>query len=160
MSARASAAVLPAPATRPTRRRPTAPARRPTPARGRRSGDIASRTVGAVSRLPESPAVRGMARSRIWIAVIGVLLAGIVTVNVVTVSLGAGLSRTQGEIQRLERQNTILRSQAVNAVSIPTVRAEADRARMITPPTDEIRFITHSPENFAAAAQRLAAKGG
>jgi len=160
MSGRASAAVLPAPATSPGRRRPVAPARRPAPARKRRSGEIASRTAEAVGRLPESPAIRGMARSRIWIAVVGLLLAGIVAVNVVTVSLGAGLSKTQTEIQKLERENTILRSQAINAVSIPTVQAEAGQAGMVTPPTEEINFVTHSPEHFAAAAQRLAAQGG
>jgi hypothetical protein len=101
-----------------------------------------------------------MARSRIWIGVIGALLAGIVAVNVVTVSLGAGLSQTQTEIQKLERQNTILRSQAINAVSIPTVQTEAGKAGMVNPPTDEINFTTHSPEHFAAAARRLAAQGG
>lgn len=162
-AARASAAVLPAPATRPygpTRTRPAAPARQRPPARKRRSGDLASKTVGAVGRLPESPAVRGMAKSRIWIGVIGVLLAGIVAVNVITVSLGADLSHTQVQIQKLERENTILGSQAVNAVSIPTVQAEAGEAGMVTPPTEEINFLTHSPEHFAAAAERLAAQGG
>lgn len=101
-----------------------------------------------------------MSRSRLWIVVIGALLAGIVAINVVAVSYGTQASRNQSAIQELERKNSILRSAGVNAVSMPTVLGEASEAGMAHPDPTAIRYLEHSPSDIAAAAQRLAAEGG
>jgi hypothetical protein len=138
----------------PGRRRPAAPAR---PAQRRR---LVGRGAHAVGRLPESSAVRRISGSRIWIAVIGVLLIGIVLVNVLTVSYGAMASRVETNIEKLERQNSILTSATTRKLSMPRVRAAAADAGMVVPATTEIHYREYGPEVFAAAAQRLAAEGG
>ena len=165
MAARA-ATVLPAPSRR------VAPSRRPTrpvPARNPRrrsspgrtdSPGLVGRSARAAMRLPDSGAVRGVSRSRLWIVVIGLLLAGIVAVNVVAVSYATQASQNQSAIQELERQNSILRSAGIEAISMPTVITEASEAGMAHPDPTSIRYLEHSPSDIAAAAQRLAAEGG
>lgn len=111
-------------------------------------------------RLPDSGAVRGVSRSRLWIVVIGLLLTGIVAVNVVAVSFATQASRNQSAIQELERENSILRSAGVEAISMPTVISEAADTGMAHPDPTTIRYLEHSPSDIAAAAQRLAAEGG
>lgn len=111
-------------------------------------------------RLPDSGAVRGVSQTRLWIVVLGLLLAGIVAVNVVAVSFATQASRNQSAIQELERENSILRSAGIEAVAMPTVLTEASEAGMARPDPTTIRYIEHSPSDFAAAAQRLAAEGG
>jgi hypothetical protein len=113
-----------------------------------------------VGRLPESAAVRRISGSRLWIALIGALLIGIVGINVLTVSYGSMASQIERDIEKLERQNSILGSQTTRSLSMPRVRAAASSAGMYAPATDEIRYREFGPEVFAAAAQRLAAEGG
>lgn len=156
-----------APATLPPRRR-RSPVRRPEPGRRRPAAPVrpvqrrrlVGRSAHAVGRLPESPAVRRISQSRLWIALIGVLLIGIVLVNVLTVSYGAMASRVETNIEKLERQNSILTSATTRALSMPRVRNAAAEAGMLVPATTEIKYREFGPEVFAAAAQRLAAEGG
>ncbi len=154
------------PAQIPSRRRlRPAPARRPAGPNRRRRGagrnrTLIGRTAHAVTNLPESGAVIGISRSRLWIAVIGVILIGIVGINLVTVSYGSMASRFETQIQELEQRNSILRSSEAAATSMPRVREAALSAGMAVPATDEIRYRSFAPGDFAAAAQRLAADGG
>ncbi len=155
----------PAPATLPRRRRrpqhQTSPGRRRTanrqPERRRR---LVGRSAHVVGRLPESAAVRKISGSRLWIAVIGLMLIGIVAINVLTVSYGAMASGVETKIETLERQNAIVGSSTTRALSMPRIRNAASAAGMVSPATDEIRYREFGPEVFAAAAQRLAAEGG
>ncbi len=151
-----------APATLPPRRRPqhqTTPGRRRSANHRPERRRLVGRGAHVVGRIPESAAVRKISGSRIWIAVIGLLLIGIVAINVLTVSYGAMASRVETNIQTLERQNAILGSANTRALSMPRVRNAATAAGMSAPATDEIRYREFGPEVFAAAAQRLAAEG-
>lgn len=165
MPARA-ATVLPEPSRRtvPSRRpvRPAparAPRRRAAPGAAPATG-LVGRSARAAARIPDSGAVRGVSRSRLWIVVIGLLLAGIVAVNVVAVSYATQASGNQSAIQELERENSILRSAGIEAVSMPAVASEASAAGMAKPDPTTIKYLEYSPSDIAAAAQRLAAEGG
>jgi hypothetical protein len=156
-----------APGRRPATGRPH-PARRQAPAR-RRSGTavrrtrtqgLVGRTANAVTALPETGAVRRIARGRAWIAIIGVLLIGIVAINVVTVSYGAMSSRIGTDTAELQRQNSILSSQITTSLSMPRVRDAAASAGMAMPAGDQIIYRQYQPGDIAAAAERLAAEGG
>lgn len=163
-SSRIRGSVLPARMPARRRLRP-APASRPAGRDRRRRGahrsrSLIGRTAHAVTHLPESGAVVGISRSRLWIAVIGVILIGIVGINLVTVSYGSMASRFETQIQELEQRNSILRSSEAAATSMPRIRNAALDAGMAVPATDEIRYRSFAPGDFAAAAQRLAADGG
>ena len=110
--------------------------------------------------LPDSGAVKGLSRTRTWIVVIAILLTGLVAVNLVAVSFGTEASRNLTQTQALERRNAILESTGIAAISVPEVREGATEMGMISPDPTTVRFVEHSPEDVAAAAQRLAAEGG
>lgn len=158
----AAGAALPSALPSPSRRRrSTTTRRRPVaPPRGRPTRRIVGRTAHVVTHLPESSAVVGMSRSRVWIAVIGVLLIGIVGINVLTVSYGSMASNVEAEIDGLQRRNAILKSNETTALSMPRVREAALAAGMTVPDPIDIEYRTYRPGDITAAAQRLAAEGG
>ncbi len=158
--ARRAAAPARVPARKaPPRRKPapkTAPARRP----GGQLIPLAVGTAGAVRRLPDSSLMVRLTRGRAWIAVLGVLLAGIVAVNVATLSLAATLGGIDANTLALEQENSLLRSRDARLVGSVRIRHDAAGLGLATAPSDEIEYLEAGPEDVATAAQRLAAAGG
>jgi hypothetical protein len=168
---KAAAAPARAPSRKaPARRKPVkvqlaparqAPARRAAPARrpGGQLIPIAVGTATVVRHLPDSSLVVRMTRGRLWIGVLGVLLAGIVAVNVVTLSLSAAAGHIDQNIQALEEENSLLRSRDAQRTGSARVRHEAGALGLAPATTDQINAVTASPKDVAVAAQRLAAAG-
>jgi hypothetical protein len=171
MAAAATARRAPAPARRPRRKRPAlataparkAPARKPAPPRrapARRPGDqlipIAVGTAAAVRGLPDSGLVVRMTRGRTWIAVLGVLLAGIVTLNVITLSIAAGAGHVDRNIQALDEENSLLRSRDAQRSGAARVRHDAAGLGLSAAPVDEVEYVRASTGDVATAARRLA----
>jgi len=161
-------------AAAPARRAParTAPARR-TPARSpqrtrpkpkRATGGqlipiAVGRTAGAVRHLPDSGLVMRMTRGRAWIGVLGVMLAGIVALNVVTLSFAASSGHIDKNIQALDQENPLLRARDAQISGASRVRAEATAQGLIMPSADLTRFVQAGPNDIATASRRLAAAG-
>ena len=143
-----------APARKPARARP-APARRP-------GGQLIPIAVGAASaarHLPDSSLMMRMARGRAWIAVLGVLLVGIVAVNVITLSLSAAAGHIDQNIMALEQENSLLRGRVAQRSGSARVRSEATALGLTPSTTDQIMAVKAGPHDVAVAAQRLAAAG-
>ena len=87
---------------------PSAPRRKPRRAAGGQLIPLAGRTAVAVRQLPDSGLIVRMTRGRAWIAVLGVLLVGIVALNVVTLSFAASSGKIDEQITALEQENSIL----------------------------------------------------
>jgi hypothetical protein len=175
----ATATARRAPAAAPPRRKPralkAAPARnaaaapaRKVPARhrapARRPGGqlipIAAGAATAVRQLPDSGLIVRMTRGRLWIGVLGVLLAGIVAINVVTLSLSASAAHIERNIQALEEENPILRSRDAERSGVTRVRHDAAALGLSTATSDQIGYLRASRDDAAVAAQRLAAAAG
>jgi hypothetical protein len=141
-----------------------APARRPAPKRQPAVRPklvvVAGRTAGAVRQLPDSSLVVRMTRGRAWIAVLGVLLVGIVALNVVTLSFAASAGKIDEQITTLENENSMLESRVAERYSTARVRGEAAQLGLAMPPTEEPHVIELRPNDVATAAARLAAAGG
>ena len=151
-----------APAKAPARR---APARRPAPKRAPANGRpklavVAGRTAVAVSQLPDSGLVVRMTRCRAWIAVLGVLLVGIVALNVATLSFAASAGKIDEQITSLEQENSMLESREAKYFSTARIRNEGAAAGLAMPTTEDPRPISFEPADVATAASRLAAAGG
>ena len=141
--------------------RKSAPARRGTPTR-RPGGQLIPIAVGAASaarNLPDSNLMVRMTRGRAWIAVLGVLLVGIVAVNVITLSLSAAAGHIDQNITALEQENPLLRSRVAQRDGAARVRSEAGALGLAPASTDQIEAVTAGPHDVAVAAQRLAAAG-
>ncbi len=169
-----------APARAPRRRRPAlaaaparqapvrkAPTRKPAPARrkapARRPGGqlipIAVGTATAVRNLPDSGLVVRMTRGRAWIGVLGVLLAGIVALNVITLSLAAGAGHIDQNIQALDEENSILRSRDAQRSGADRIRQDAAGLGLSAAAVDQVGSAQASPHDVETAARRLAAAG-
>lgn len=155
---RTAPAPRPSRTTPPPRRRP-APKRQPVTTRPKLAV-VAGRTAGAVRQLPDSSLVVRMTRGRAWIAVLGVLLVGIVALNVVTLSFAASAGKIDEQITTLENENSMLESRVAERYSTARVRGEAAQMGLAMPNTEEPHVIELRPHDVATAAARLAAAGG
>jgi len=148
---------------KPARKAPTrAPSRVKTRAKTARSVGgqlipLAGRTAVAVGQLPDSGLVVRMTRGRAWIAVLGLLLVGIVALNVVTLSFAASTGDIDANITALEQENPVLRSIEARNLGTGQIRQAAVPLGLAMAPTDTIQVIEAGPDDVAVAAQRLAA---
>jgi hypothetical protein len=154
----------PAPARRapaPARR----PAQRPRPRPKRSTGGqliplAVGRTAATVRHLPDSGLVVQMTRGRAWIAVLGVLLVGIVALNVLTLSFAATAGKVDAQIAELDRELSVLGGREAQLYSTDRIRGEAAEHGLAMPTTEEPHVIEAGPGDVAKAAARLAAAGG
>ena len=142
----------PAPA-RPAARRVSGPLR-PAPA-----GPAVRRgTTGVFERiraLPETRLVDGLLRGRVWIWLIGVLLGGIVAMQVSLLKLNAGISRAVTTTATLERQNANIEAEIARLSSGDRVRAAAIADGMITPLPGGVEYLRSRGDRDATRAARL-----
>ncbi len=151
----------PAPARKPARK---APARAPQRARpkvrrnpGARVIPLAGRTAVAVVQLPDSGLIVQMTRGRLWIGVLGLLLAGIVALSVVNLSFNANAARIDAQITALQEENNVLEARQATRYSIDRLRSAGRQAGLIQPAITDTRFVEFDRDTLATAAQRLAA---
>jgi hypothetical protein len=152
---RRAAAARPAPVRAPHRAKP----RTRLPGGGQLIPLAVGRTAVAVSQLPDSGLVVRMTRGRAWIGVLGVLLAGIVALNVITLSFAASSSRIDEQITTLEEENSILRGRDARLSGVGRVRIAAGQLGLAMPSSEETRIVSAKRGDVATAAQRLAAAG-
>jgi hypothetical protein len=137
---------------RPVARRVSGPMR-PAPA----GPAIRRGTTGVFERiraLPETRFVDGLLRGRAWIWLIGILLGGIVAMQVSLLKLNAGISRAVTTSATLERQNADLEAEIARLSSGDRVRAAAAEDGMITPLPGGVGYLTARGEKDATRAAR------
>jgi uncharacterized membrane protein YgcG len=116
----------------------------------------AVRSAGAVRDLPDSGLIVRLTRGRGWIAVLCALLGGIVTLNVLSLSLNAGSGRTSLQIDQLKTEVSSLRAQIDERLSAVKVQAEAARLGLANPDPRAITFLSAANANAARLAHLLA----
>ena len=147
-----------APARRSAPRRVSGPLR-PMPAAAPAAGAVRRGSTGVFERiraLPETRLVDGLLRGRAWIWLIGVLLGGIVAMQVSLLKLNAGISRAVTTASTLERQNADFEAQIARLSSGDRVRDTAIGKGMITPAPGAIEFLRARPgRDDRMAARRM-----
>ena len=143
------------------RRSTAAPVRRPVPVRrpGGQLIPIAVGTASAVRSLPDSGLVVRLTRGRAWIGVLGVLLVGIVALNVVTLSLAASAGHIDQNIQALAEENSLLRSRDAQKSGAARIRQDAARLGLSAAALNQVGAVQAGPQDVETAARRLAAAG-
>jgi hypothetical protein len=116
----------------------------------------AVRSAGAVCDLSDSGLIVRLTRGRGWIAVLCALLVGIVTLNVLSLSLNAGSGRTSLQIDELKTEVSSLRAQIDERLSAVKVQAEAARLGLANPDPRAITFLSAANANAARLAHLLA----
>lgn len=162
-SARASATAAPARkspsrnglVTAPSRHK-ASPRRRPRVGLAGAAGH-AGRAAVAVTQLPESGLIHRLTRGRVWIAVLGVLLVGIVALNVVTLSFAASAGKVQESNLVLSKENSMLAGLEAKKYGQEIQRHEAAEQGLVMSTAAEPQDVTARPTDAAEAAVRLAA---
>ena len=159
-----TAVARPAPA--PARKAPARAPGRAKPKTKRAVGGqlipLAGRTAVAVGQLPDSGLVVRMTRGRAWIAVLGVLLAGIVTLNVITLSFAASSGEIDAGITALDQENSILRGRDARLYGTGAMRNAAGALGLAMPPHTRSTSPTPVPATSPprrSASRRLPAAG-
>src|SRR3954470_18069247 len=150
--ARGAAATVHAPA----RTRPTP---RPAPAR-RRSGAVARpATRVAVPRYDFVSILDRLLRGPAYIAVIGILLAGIVFFNVDVLELNHGIARTDTRASQLKRQNAALTLQLAKLGSSERIQRVALQRGLVLPQPGDVRYLRSNHNDAARALRVMTAPG-
>jgi hypothetical protein len=119
----------------------------------RRSG-----TTGLFARvraLPEHRVVDRLLRSRLWIWALGLLLGGIVTMQVSLLKLNSGISRAVETTATLERQNAALESSIARLSSPDRIETGATTLGMVMPPAGDVEYVSPGGGDAARAVQRM-----
>jgi hypothetical protein len=119
----------------------------------------AGRAAVAVTQLPESGLIHRLTRGRAWIGLLGVLLVGIVALNVVTLSFAASSGKVEAVNTELGKENSMLQSLAAKKYGQARMRAEAANLGLALPTEADAQpqLITARKSDFGEAAARLKA---
>jgi hypothetical protein len=127
------------------------------PAAAPAAGAVRRGSTGVFERiraLPETRLVDGLLRGRVWIWLIGILLGGIVAMQVSLLKLNAGISNAVTTASTLERQNADFEAQIARLSAGDRVRNAATADNMVTPPPGTIEFLSARPDRDGRLAAR------
>ena len=117
-------------------------------------GALADRAVGALCSLRDSQVVDRLVRGQGWIALLGVLLIGLVGLNVSLLKLNAHNGRTAEIARDLRIQNAKLSGSASRLGSSDRLQESARNMGLVMPTPQMVTYLTARPN----ADGRLAAK--
>ncbi len=133
----------PAPA-RPARRA-SGPARRRPAQRPARSRAISARIGRFVRRLPDHPLLDQIVRGRAWIPLLGILLAGIVAMQVEVLKLSANMGRSLERGTALQSRNEQLQATVAQLGDDQRIERIAASMGMVMPPPAAVKFLASRP---------------
>ncbi len=146
VSGPAGGVTRPRPASAPAR-----PARRvsgPTPRKrgGTRSAHpLAARLGRFVRRLPDHSLLDQIVRGRAWIPLLGILLAGIVAMQVEVLKLSANMGRALERGTALQSRNEQLRASVAQLGDDQRIERIAAQMGMVMPPPTAVKFLAPRP---------------
>jgi cell division protein FtsL len=139
------APALPRRVSGPTARPRTAPA-------PRHHAPLGVRALAVVRSLPEHSLIDRLVRGRAWIPVLGVLLAGIVAMQVEVLKLGTNVGRYVQQAATLQGQNEALQANVASLSDDQRIEQLAGQMGMEMPSPTSVSFLSGGAAANAAAA--------
>ena len=96
--------------------------------------------VNAVSGIADSGFVVGMSRGRAWIVVLGLLLGGIVALNVIGLSLSSSGGTVSAKIDEIQQENSVLRGRIASRLSNERITRAATSLGLAVPAPDAVHY--------------------
>jgi hypothetical protein len=127
----------------PERQRPT-----PRPDSTRRSSDtgaaprLSTRAIAFVCALPDRSLLDRIVRGRAWIPLLGLMLAGIVAMQVEVLKLGASIGRSIERSSALQTRNETLRATLGALDDDQRVESVAAKSGMVMPAPQAVGFLS------------------
>ena len=166
MARAAAATAAPARAPRPARRQPTRqptrqPARRPAAAPGRRpqrrvpGQSTARKRAAGTKRVPlGARLLDALLSGRVWIGLVGVLLAGIVFFNVDLMRMNREITHMADRAADMKRENAGLRQDVAQLANSERIQEAAAQLGLVLPQPDEVRYLRSNPRIDARTASK------
>ena len=127
-------------------RRVSGPAVRPQRAGApRHSGTLGTRALAVVRSLPEHSLIDRLVRGRAWIPVLGVLLAGIIAMQVEVLKLGNNIGHWDQRSTMLQTQNEALQASLASLNDDQRIERLAAGMGMVMPAPTTIAFVGARP---------------
>jgi hypothetical protein len=131
---------------------------RPRPARRRAArpastGPLSARAPGFVRSLPDRALVDRLVRGRAWIPILGVMLAGIVAMQVELLKLNSTIGHGIDRSSTLQSQNEQLRASVAGLADDQRIEGLAAGMGMVMPSPDNVVFI--APQGGAGVQQAV-----
>jgi hypothetical protein len=117
-------------------------------------GPFAERALRAARTLRDSQAVDRLVRGRVWIGLIGVLLIGLVGLNVSLLKLNAAAGRNAEWAKKLRIENADLRARVSRLRSAEQIQAEGRMQGLVMPAAAAVHYLTVSPARDARNAAK------
>ena len=116
-------------------------------------------STGAFERLralPDHRMVDRLLRGRVWIWLIGLMLGGIVAMQVSLLKLNAGISQSVEQASTLERVNADLETEVARLSSGERIRQAAAQEGMVAPSAGDVVYLSPRPDmDPRLAAERM-----
>jgi cell division protein FtsL len=125
------------------------PARRPAPARAPRrgSGGVRAQPARRVVGVPRGARVLdALLTGRVWIALVGVLLAGIVFFNVDLLRMNRDITQMADRSDALQRQNAQIREEVAHLASSERIQEAAAKLGLVLPQPGDVRYLRSNPK--------------
>ena len=126
-----------------TRTIPQRQRRRASQSRSSAAASISARGVAFLQGLPDHPLLDRIVRGRVWIALLGLMLAGIVAMQVEQLKLGASIGRSVERTSQLQTRNQQLQASIAALSDDQRIESLAARQGMIMPPPEAIDFLAN-----------------
>ncbi len=114
-------------------------------------------STGAFERLralPEHRVVDRLLRGRAWIWLIGLMLGGIVAMQVSLLKINSGISASVEQAGTLERRNAALETEVARLASGERIQQAAAAEGMVAPPAGDVAYLTARPGTDPRLAAR------
>jgi hypothetical protein len=120
-------------------------AARPKPAQAAAGRGFVARAVAFARALPDHALLDRLIRGRAWIPILGVLLAGIVAMQVEVLKLGTSMGRSLERTTALQSRNELLQANVASLADDQRMERLAAGMGMIMPDPDAVNFLAAGP---------------
>ena len=127
---------------------------RPAPTRDR-GYSIPARALAVVRGLPDHSLLDRIVRGRAWIPLLGVMLAGIVAMQVEVLKLGATMGRAIEQGTALQSRNELLRASIATLADDQRIERIAADMGMVMPEPTAVGFLSMRSANAQHAASNI-----
>jgi hypothetical protein len=128
---------------------------RPVPRRDRAAappGSLAGRVGSIAASLPDRAWLDRVVRGRAWIPLLGILLAGIVAMQVEILKLGASMGHALEQTSTLTTQNQLLRQTVAGLADDQRVEKLASTMGLVLPPPGAVGYLAAPPGGNVSGA--------
>ncbi len=117
-------------------------------------GPLPERAAEAIRTLRDSAVLDRLVRGQGWIALLGVLLIGLVGLNVSLLKINAGNGREAEVARDLRIQNAKLRGTVSRLASTERLQAAAEQMGLVMPAPQMVNYLTAHPRGDGRRAAR------